>query len=397
MEVVKLLEGADPRNKLARRAALQLMGDEPRTPAPAPLMPPPPPRNQQLANRETQALASMPPPPPPSSQTSPTRSSLTSFLGEAASNAASSISEAATSLLRTPSVEARQVRTASEDQQNDRETRVRRRVDEFIKREGDSLKRSASTPSLSQRDITESADSSPKSPPRPVLSASCAMLQQLNITASQARVKLGLDLGGSLTKLVIATPLEDTDTPTTPRTNKPHLRVACDVNGVRTRLQFVSAATDELEEVLAALGCSDNEDEDEERRSFNRASRRIVAAGGGAHKLRRTFRSALGIEFKAFPEMQSVVDGLLLLHELECAGRGLHGVGRRGPRDRHRPKVRRAGSLAPAVATSAISERRQRRLVFGREQGGLHARRRHGFRRGVVPGFGAGADFGHDL
>ena len=171
------------------------MGDEPRTPAPAPLMPPPPPRNQQLANRETQALASMPPPPPPSSQTSPTRSSLTSFLGEAASNAASSISEAATSLLRTPSVEARQVRTASEDQQNDRETRVRRRVDEFIKREGDSLKRSASTPSLSQRDITESADSSPKSPPRPVLSASCAMLQQLNITASQARVKLGLDLG----------------------------------------------------------------------------------------------------------------------------------------------------------------------------------------------------------
>ena len=90
------------------------------------------------------------------------------------------------------------------------------------------------------------------------------MLQQLNITASQARVKLGLDLGGSLTKLVIATPLEDTDTPTTPRTNKPHLRVACDVNGVRTRLQFVSAATDELEQVLVALGCSDDEDEDEE-------------------------------------------------------------------------------------------------------------------------------------
>ena len=89
VEVVKLLEGADPRNRLARRAALQFVKDEPRTPAPAPLMPPPPPRNQQLANRETQALASMPPPPPPSSQTSPTRSSLTSFLGEAASNAAS--------------------------------------------------------------------------------------------------------------------------------------------------------------------------------------------------------------------------------------------------------------------------------------------------------------------
>ncbi len=62
VEVVKLLEGADPRNKLARRAALQFVKDEPRTPAPAPRLPPPPPRNQQLANRETQALAAMPPP-----------------------------------------------------------------------------------------------------------------------------------------------------------------------------------------------------------------------------------------------------------------------------------------------------------------------------------------------
>ena len=36
VEVVKLLEGADPRNRLARRAALQFVKDEPRTPAPAP-------------------------------------------------------------------------------------------------------------------------------------------------------------------------------------------------------------------------------------------------------------------------------------------------------------------------------------------------------------------------
>ena len=197
--------------------------------------------------------------------------------------------------------------------------------------------------------------------------------------------------------MVIATPLEDTDTPTTPRTNKPHLRVACDVNGVRTRLQFVSAATDELEEVLAALGCSDNEDEDEERRSFNRASRRIVAAGGGAHKLRRTFRSALGIEFKAFPEMQSVVDGLLLLHELNVPDEVYTASGGEAHEIDIGQRFGEPAQLAPAVATSAISERRQRRLVFGGEQGGLHARRRHGFGRGVVFGSRAGADFGHDL
>ena len=39
-----------------------------------------------------------------------------------------------------------------------------------------------------------------------------------------------------------------------------------------------------------------------------RCGRDIVAAGGGAHKLRRTFRTQLGIEFKTFPEMQSVVE-----------------------------------------------------------------------------------------
>mmetsp|Transcript_19403 Transcript_19403/g.66483 ORF Transcript_19403/g.66483 Transcript_19403/m.66483 type:complete len:409 (+) Transcript_19403:58-1284(+) len=44
--------------------------------------------------------------------------------------------------------------------------------------------------------------------------------------------------------------------------------------------------------------------------------RRIVAAGGGAHKLRASFRTALGIELTPFREMQSIVDGLLLLNEL---------------------------------------------------------------------------------
>jgi len=324
IRVVELLQGADPRNKQgarARLAALQLAGaDEPAVEelaalqqTPAPPMPAPPPRNQERAAREARALRDRPPPPPES----PSRGSITSFLGEAAST----ISEAANSLLRTPSVEARHLPPDEYSQElapPDAPTepspdKYKRRVDALIKRvrSSEDLRKAASQPSLSQLD---DASLSPASPQRPVLSASCAMLQQLS--QAPARVKLGLDLGGSLTKLVIATPLEESDTPTTPRPSRERLRVACDVGGVRTRLQFVSAATDELEEVLAALGCSDDEADDEERRSFKRASRRIVAAGGGAHKLRRTFRSALGIELTPFREMQSIVDGLLLLHEL---------------------------------------------------------------------------------
>merc|ERR1712091_645081 len=156
---------------------------------------------------------------------------------------------------------------------------------------------------------------------QPSMSASCAMLREL--ARAPATVKLGLDLGGTLTKLVIATPVSDGGGIAAPRRAHERLRLHCDVGGVPITLQFVSSSTGELEEVLTALGCSDDEDE-----SARRISRRIVAAGGGAHKLRQTFRSALGIELTPFREMQSIVDGILLLHELveqqDAVDDGLH-------------------------------------------------------------------------
>eukprot|EP00940_MAST-03C_sp_MAST-3C-sp2_P000044 g44.t1 len=54
----------------------------------------------------------------------------------------------------------------------------------------------------------------------------------------------------------------------------------------------------------------------ERRNGMPRGYRKIVAAGGGAHKLQQHFRDALGVELCPMPEMRSVVDGLLLLHAI---------------------------------------------------------------------------------
>ena len=197
----------------------------------------------------------------------------------------------------------------------DPEARRQRRVEALlgeIDAPGDKMRRAASTPLLSALAAppAPSEDDGRGSPARqPSMSASCAMLREL--ARAPATVKLGLDLGGTLTKLVIATPVSDGGGIAAPRRAHERLRLHCDVGGVPMTLQFVSSSTGELEEVLTALGCSDDEDE-----SARRISRRIVAAGGGAHKLRQTFRSALGIELTPFREMQSIVDGILLLHEL---------------------------------------------------------------------------------
>lgn len=197
----------------------------------------------------------------------------------------------------------------------DPEARRQRRVEALlgeIDAPGDRMRRASSTPLLSALAAppAPSEDDGRGSPARqPSMSASCAMLREL--ARAPATVKLGLDLGGTLTKLVIATPVSDGGGIAAPRRAHERLRLHCDVGGVPMTLQFVSSSTGELEEVLTALGCSDDEDE-----SARRISRRIVAAGGGAHKLRQTFRSALGIELTPFREMQSIVDGILLLHEL---------------------------------------------------------------------------------
>mmetsp|Transcript_22374 Transcript_22374/g.28958 ORF Transcript_22374/g.28958 Transcript_22374/m.28958 type:complete len:785 (-) Transcript_22374:160-2514(-) len=257
---------------------------------------------------------------------------------------------------------------------------------------GVEMRRSASTPALRERSDSERSESPRRYGEdfsyRNRESASTAMLREL-ADASSA-VKLGLDLGGSLTKLVIASPLVN---------GQNHSQAACRAaraddalklkvllaDGQATVLHFAKASTDELEDVLKALadpprldndekpidtnhdikdtlnaakksyvnrgGTGNNkaesymtativentaEDEsddsssddgncDDKRRcqrirtrkdSGEHEGRRIVAAGGGAHKLRGKFRLALGIELTPFREMQSVVDGLLLLHEL---------------------------------------------------------------------------------
>lgn len=44
-------------------------------------------------------------------------------------------------------------------------------------------------------------------------------------------------------------------------------------------------------------------------------SRRIVTAGGGAHRLAKLFMDSLTVEVVPFKEMESLVSGLTFLHE----------------------------------------------------------------------------------
>ena len=183
------------------------------------------------------------------------------------------------------------------------------------------------------------------------------MLREL-ADASSA-VNLGLDLGGTLTKLVIASPVGGRADYRAAHADE-KLRVRVKIDGGREMcMHFASTSTGELEEVLKALTTPDtngrrrrhhfDDDDDDVAKDEEKPAdtettrnyltstiveesppststttkkddtaycRQIVAAGGGAHKLRGTFRLALGIELTPFREMQSIVDGLLLLHEL---------------------------------------------------------------------------------
>lgn len=137
---------------------------------------------------------------------------------------------------------------------------------------------------------------------QPVLeeSSSSAMLREL--AGAPSAVKLGLDLGGTLTKLVIASPHDVSIARADER-----LRLRVTIDGLRMSLHFAATSTSELEEILQKLN----------GKRVEHRTREIVAAGGGAHKLKGDFRQALGIELTPFREMQSIVDGLLLLHELQ--------------------------------------------------------------------------------
>jgi len=136
--------------------------------------------------------------------------------------------------------------------------------------------------------------------------------------------KIGLDIGGTLAKVVMALPQAAVETGEHKKvfglTGGQHeeLTFTLQVDGVEYSLVFASGATHQLERATYHI-------KDLLDKSLGAASpfgppqvpgtlRRITAAGGGAHKFKQVFQEVLGVELIPQKELKAVVDGLLLLN-----------------------------------------------------------------------------------
>ncbi|CAJ1425327.1 unnamed protein product [Effrenium voratum] len=125
----------------------------------------------------------------------------------------------------------------------------------------------------------------------------------------------GMDIGGTLAKAAqLLSPGEGHMSPATfGKTGTFHqeLSFQLTINEVPHDVHFLSGATFYLELVLKKLRDSIDDDEASERMG----NRRIVTAGGGAHRLAQLFMESLTVEVVPFKEMESLVSGLTFLHK----------------------------------------------------------------------------------
>ena len=174
---------------------------------------------------------------------------------------------------------------------------------------------------------------------------------------------IGLDVGGTLAKLVIAEPArssnelpeafgEDGDDGQpegrTHRTLDLRLRPRYiyddELNDGERRLQFMSGSSDGLAQLLetadggvvtprtpaksdgSASSSGSNQPPggsfgvDAIERAAKQKAKRVAATGGGAHKLKGLMAQAFNIELQPVPEMESVILGMLSLHALNPPG-----------------------------------------------------------------------------
>jgi len=129
----------------------------------------------------------------------------------------------------------------------------------------------------------------------------------------ESKGHFGLDIGGTLAKAAqLLEANQDHMPPSTfGKTGTFHKELSfqlklpdriCDVH-------FLSGATFGLEMVLKSLhGC------DTFQPQLTSEQRRVVVAGGGAHRLAKLFMDALTVEVVPFKEMESLVSGLAFLH-----------------------------------------------------------------------------------
>jgi len=135
-------------------------------------------------------------------------------------------------------------------------------------------------------------------------------------TALQALEKLrtapgvfGLDIGGTLAKM--AHMVSSDDMSEMPKTfglsGQYHdgLKFELDYNGSTKQVNFMSGTTEQLEKVL----------KNKRTLAEQLPNKRVVASGGGAHRLAGLLLEAFSVEVIPFKEMESLVSGLAFLHD----------------------------------------------------------------------------------
>ncbi|CAE8711371.1 unnamed protein product, partial [Polarella glacialis] len=126
----------------------------------------------------------------------------------------------------------------------------------------------------------------------------------------------GLDIGGTLAKMAHMLPADEQfEMPLTfGKSGKFHgdLSFKLSLNGIFHEVRFVSGTTELLEKVLRRENKEDRSNGHDG--AAPRVMRRVVAAGGGAHRLADLLLQAFAVEVVPFKEMESIVSGISFLH-----------------------------------------------------------------------------------
>ena len=129
-----------------------------------------------------------------------------------------------------------------------------------------------------------------------------------NLALRQAfQSRIGLDIGGTLAKLVFLSNKELLDRLSLSEDATVHSALSFSLSKGDSTLHFVILPTDMLEATCRSI---------HNRMSWPAADqsvRRIVAAGGGAIRFREMFHDVLQVQLLPFKELQAVVEGLLFL------------------------------------------------------------------------------------
>jgi len=147
---------------------------------------------------------------------------------------------------------------------------------------------------------------------------------------SGGRPYLGLDVGGSLAKLVF---FDSVDRPAPPKvlqffmqsqtygtTGKRHCDLEVHNEGIGGTLHFVQFETSSMERVIQMV----------KENNLHEGLTQVYATGGGAHKYQAVFEQELGLSFVTKDELGTVIRGITFLaHHLHDEGQKIEPEGAR--------------------------------------------------------------------